>query len=107
MESNQKPNKPSRISPTAWILLLALLAWNAWMLWPKTVSSATIPYTVFLTQVEAGNVSKVTINGDKISGTFLSTVTWPQPTEAPSGQAKPTQGPSLPAATPQPYKVGS
>src|SRR5438034_731969 len=41
-------------------------------------SYVNIPYTLFKEQVEAGNVSEVTSQGDAIQGTFKKEVTYPR-----------------------------
>jgi len=63
------PKKP-RISPIWWIALLVLIVWNIWALLPVTQREISIPYSEFLAQVAAGNVSSVQIVGAQITGTF-------------------------------------
>jgi cell division protease FtsH len=68
-----------RIALFWWIVLIALLIWNIITFWPRTHPRVVdIPYTVFLSQVRADNVSKVQISGDKITGSFIKPFLWPQ-----------------------------
>jgi cell division protease FtsH len=60
-----------------WVVLGGLFIWNLIAFLPKSQPAVTLPYTTFLNQVTAGNVSKVTITGSKITGTFIKAVTWP------------------------------
>src|SRR5271166_6139942 len=75
-----------------WILLAGLLVWNAVSLWPRGTPSVDIPYSTFLAQVSANNVSKVHIVGDGITGTFVTALLWPQ--LQPAAEAKPESEPS-------------
>ncbi|MFN2151024.1 MAG: ATP-dependent metallopeptidase FtsH/Yme1/Tma family protein, partial [Anaerolineales bacterium] len=50
--------------------MLVLIIWNIWTLWPEVSHEIAIPYTAFVSQVKAGNVKDVQINGAQISGTF-------------------------------------
>ena len=63
------PQKP-HISNTWWIIMMALLAWNVWSLWPQISHDIAIPYSSFVDQVSANNITSVQINGAQISGTF-------------------------------------
>ena len=73
-----------------WVVLGGLFIWNLIAFLPKNQPAATIPYTTFINQVTAGNVSKVTISGAKIDGTFIKPVLWP-----PAGSL--TQGTTVPS----------
>jgi hypothetical protein len=55
--------------------LLLLMAWNLWSFFPKPTSDVALPYSVFIAQVTAGNVSQVRIVGEQISGAFVHAVT--------------------------------
>lgn len=79
---HQKPQLPSQNGWIWWVLLLVLLAWNAWLFLPVSKPEISIPYTAFLDQVRADNVTKVHIAGAEITGSFLQPVQWPQPTAA-------------------------
>jgi cell division protease FtsH len=105
--NNQTPQK-SNIHWGWWLVLLALMAWNIYVLIPKSQPSASIPYSTFLDQVKANNVTSVQISGSEISGTFSSAILWPQNTPqatAVAGQStnpQPTTA-ANPAATPAKY----
>jgi len=62
-----------------WLIFAALLAWNLFAWWPSESSIVNIPYSTFLTQIRADNVSKVHIVGDDISGEFVKPLLWPEP----------------------------
>jgi cell division protease FtsH len=106
--SPQEPQRGMPRTPRAlwgwWLVLLALLVWNAVTFLPAPRPEVSIPYTTLLAQVRAGNVAKVRIVGDAISGSFVKPLQWPQPTPAtmPSpASGPPEQKPSgQPAAAP-------
>jgi cell division protease FtsH len=88
VEGLDEPNRRGRFrftgSPmkrrTFWIILGVLLLVNwivarAVLLPPPDLQ---VPYSVFLDEVEAGNVAAVTSRGEAIEGTFTSAVTYPQ-----------------------------
>ncbi|MBV8774866.1 MAG: ATP-dependent metallopeptidase FtsH/Yme1/Tma family protein [Deltaproteobacteria bacterium] len=62
-----------------WLIFAALMVWNLFTWWPSQNNIVSIPYSTFLAQVRANNVSKVHIVGDDISGDFLKPLLWPQP----------------------------
>ncbi|MGB9741718.1 MAG: ATP-dependent zinc metalloprotease FtsH [candidate division WOR-3 bacterium] len=65
-----------------WILIL-VIAWVAWTIfYQRRQTGPRISYTEFIKQVEAGNVLKVTITEQEISGTLK------QPAELASGKGK-------------------
>lgn len=76
---------------TWWLIFLGLLIWNMVIFWPKTTPEATLPYTTFLDQVRAGNVSTVKIVGAEINGSLVKPLAWP-----------PASAPTSPTASPQP-----
>jgi cell division protease FtsH len=88
-----------------WVALLALMAWNLWLFLPQSQPEAKVPYSTFVEQVRAGNVTSVQISGDEITGKFATAVAWPQPTPSPqattvsSSESGPTVAPS-PQPTP-------
>jgi cell division protease FtsH len=88
----------ARVSWWWWLLMLALLIWNVWTFWPSQEQQVSLPYSAFLEQVRAGNVSSVLISGDQISGQLVNAITWPEPTSGPT----PTEAAS-PAPTPAAY----
>jgi FtsH Extracellular len=78
-----------------WLIFPALLLANYLLVrvfFPEP-SSVTIPYTVFKTQVQTGNVQDVTSVGDSIQGTFKTGVTYPP-------EAAPTPNANAPAPRP-------
>jgi cell division protease FtsH len=60
-----------------WLVLGGLLIWNIVTLLPSLQASVDLPYSDFVGQVKADNVSSVTIAGSDISGTFAQAITWP------------------------------
>jgi cell division protease FtsH len=101
-----KPNMPNvpRIPGWLWwVILLGLIIWNIFLFRPASQPEATIPYSIFISQVEQGNVSSVKISGSSITGVFNQPVTWPQPTPVPAATPGPTSQATPPAAaSPQP-----
>jgi cell division protease FtsH len=92
------PEKGSRLSATVlvwWLLSLALFVWYVTGLLPSSQSKARIPYSVFLEQMNAGNVSRVHIAGDAIDGAFVKPLVWPPTKET----AKPPSTPSSPSSS--------
>jgi cell division protease FtsH len=63
-----------------WLIFFALLVWNFVVWWPTNQPEITIPYSTFLDQVRADNVTKVLIVGDEITGSFAKPLSWPKPT---------------------------
>ncbi len=61
-----------------WVVLLALLIWNAQFLWSPSKPEVLIPYSAFIEQIRAGNVSEVLIAGPQITGTFAKPILWPE-----------------------------
>ncbi|HXX48157.1 MAG TPA: ATP-dependent zinc metalloprotease FtsH [Myxococcota bacterium] len=92
------PNTPEptpRISPLSWLFLLALLGWNVWAFVVRPGAQLELPYSEFLAQVRAGNVTKVHIVGDAIDGAFAKPIAWPRPEP---GAEKPTAAPPAQSA---------
>ena len=104
----QEPQRGMPQTPRAlwgwWLVLLALLVWNAVTFLPAPRPEVNIPYTTLLAQVRAGNVAKVRIVGDAISGSFVKPLQWPQPTPdttpSPASGSPAPQPPGQPAAAP-------
>ena len=96
MTAPQQKPKPEVPQPGSaifwWIILIGLMVWNVAHLWPKPVPEISVPYTVFLDQIRAGNVAQVQILGDKITGSFVKPLAWPQKKQTPK--------PSAPSKTP-------
>jgi cell division protease FtsH len=99
MDSKQQlPQKPLIPRWMWWVVLLALLAWNIWLFRPTSRPEVDIPYSTFVNQVRADNVTSVHISGDEITGAFATAIPWPQQTAGP----EPTAGAaSQPAPTSQ------
>jgi cell division protease FtsH len=103
------PQKPPQWMPQNlwfwWLLLTALLIWNVVTLWPHETHRVDIPYSTFLDQIRASNVTKVHIIGDGITGAFAKPLLWP-PKEAaakPAPESKPSPEAS---ASPAPKAAG-
>ncbi len=101
---NQKPPNgqsqfpQQRISLFWWIVMIGLMIWNAITYFKGAPAQVEIPYTTFIDQVQAGNISSVTITGNEITGNFVNSLAWPQITPGPT----PTAGTQT--VTPQNYK---
>lgn len=80
-QPNQQPQIPQpRIPWFWWILLIGLMIWNVITYFDVASPEVEIPYSTFIDQVKAGNISMVTISGNEITGTFIRSVTWPKDT---------------------------
>ncbi len=90
MEAKPPDTKKPIIHWGWWLLLIALAVWSIWALWPDNQSGLELPYTSFLDQVRAGNVTRVAIVGNRITGEFLQAVPKPQD---PASSAASSQGP--------------
>jgi len=91
-----------------WVLLsLALIIWNIFALWPKTHPEVSIPYSAFLSQLQASNVAKVHISGDEITGSFVKPIQWPESKEGTTDSmpANPKTSPTKQPPTNQPGKT--
>jgi cell division protease FtsH len=89
----QESDKP-RI-PWLWLaFLLVTVVWNAMLFLREGELQADIPYSTFLNYVHEGNVASVHIQGDQITGKFVQSITWPQPTPDPTPAST-----SVPTAT--------
>jgi len=69
---------PYGVSPFSWLMLALLMAWNLWWFLPRQTAEVSLPYSEFVAQVAAGNVTQVRIVGEAISGVFAHAMTWPQ-----------------------------
>jgi cell division protease FtsH len=86
----QQPTPPPRQRLLFWwVILTALLLWNLSVFWGKTTAEQTaeIPYTTFLAQVRAGNVTEISLQAENIIGTFERPIVWPPPGEKAPGAA--------------------
>ncbi|HVB80671.1 MAG TPA: ATP-dependent zinc metalloprotease FtsH [Candidatus Binataceae bacterium] len=79
----KKPEPKPQISRSLWFWWFAssvLLVWSLFNLWTGPPSGVVdIPYSTFLEQVRADNVSKIHIAADAITGTFVKPLLWPKP----------------------------
>src|SRR6185312_4510926 len=71
-----------------WVILAVLIAWNIWSFLPRQDPAVELPYSEFVAQVAADNVSAVHISGSSISGTFAHAVSLPPKSSRP-GPSKP------------------
>ena len=79
LQQKSKLELPQKAKPVVWwIVLIGLIVWNVVNLSPKPGPEISIPYTIFLDQIRADNVAKVQILGDKIIGSFVKPLVWPQ-----------------------------
>ncbi len=94
------PPGQQRISLLSWIVFILLMVWNLWSFLPKPTSEAALPYSAFVAQVAAGNVTQTRIVGDQISGMFVHAIPWPEAVKSEStkdtpgkktGEAQPPQ----------------
>jgi cell division protease FtsH len=63
------PKPPSNWTPILWILILFFVL-GPWISKQLSTRGAEISYSAFREQLEAGNVGKVTVGGERISGEF-------------------------------------
>ncbi len=77
------------------------MVWNILAFWPKSRPEADIPYSVFLSQIQASNVANVHIVGDQITGSFVKPIVWPKPEPDSTQNTKSTAPLSNPEASPQ------
>jgi cell division protease FtsH len=96
---DKPPASPGRPSiGLMWLILLGLLLWNLMTFLPRTRPEVALPYTAFVGQVKAGNVSEVEIRGPKITGKLRTPLLWPPakaaPAPAPPAKAAPAPAPS-------------
>jgi cell division protease FtsH len=87
------------------VLILLLFAWQAYSMFNNDGEpQANIPYTLFLEQVQAGNVTEVTMVDTQVSGEFRTPIEYQDPDTEESGSG----GLTLPGLSnnqqePQPY----
>jgi len=73
----RKPSGPSYFG-LYWVFLALLLMWNLWAFLPRQNQPVKLPYSEFVAQVAAGNVTRVHLVAAVITGTFAHAITWPQ-----------------------------
>jgi cell division protease FtsH len=118
-DMSSKSQMKGRPGPAVWwLLMLGLLIWNLYSFWPSSKGEVSIPYTAFLAQVRADNVTNAHISGQEITGTFAKAIEWPPPkpgdktkpvaTNSKAGRSesrpKPTAIPGASSATPKSTK---
>ncbi|HEX2910648.1 MAG TPA: ATP-dependent zinc metalloprotease FtsH [Chloroflexia bacterium] len=103
-EDGSPPRKKKIPGWLWWLVALVLITWNIMAFLPGNQALVSIPYTSFLDQVKADNVSAVDIEGDQITGQLKKAIIWPQPTPSPvASQAQSTPGaPESPTVTAPP-----
>jgi cell division protease FtsH len=103
-----RPEGPRPRIAVWWMLLIMLLAWNltAVLMKPNASPAARIPYSSFVTELKAGNVSQVDIRGSEIIGELKAPRDWDpktgqltQPPGATAGPApaKPHEATKMPS----------
>jgi cell division protease FtsH len=96
----QPPQQPVQKKQTTpwiwWLLAIVLLIWNVYLFLPKSSPKIDIPYSQFISQVNAGNIASIQISGSEITGKFVNPFPGPQPTLAASQTASPDTTPVAP-----------
>ena len=105
-EEPRQPEKRPRVRPRFWVIVLVLLAVNylsVALFAPGKEKSVRIPYSPeFLSQVDKGNVKKVSATGATVSGELKSEITYPPGSkDAKPAKTKSTKG-GKPGATGKP-----
>jgi cell division protease FtsH len=97
-----RSSSPSPISRAlSWVFLLLLLIWNVWSLRPRPASEVALPYSRFVAQVAAGNVSRAKLVGETITGTLAQPIPSPEPS-AKKGQTYSSFGTTFPSVVGDP-----
>ena len=100
-QKQAKPGSPKAPAPTpnekwqwpsgrVWLWILGILALNYFLgkyFFPDPEAPAKIPYTLFKSEVEKGNVEEIYATGLSLSGTFKKTVTVPPAKQASADSA--------------------
>src|SRR5918994_5691563 len=80
-EEQREPEKLPRVRPRFWVIVLVLLAINylsVALFAPGKEHSVRIPYSPeFLSQVDKGNVAKISSTGETVSGELKKEITYP------------------------------
>jgi cell division protease FtsH len=96
----QRPQPPVQKKQTTpwvwWILAIVLLIWNIYLFLPKSSPKIEIPYSQFISQVNAGNIANIQVSGSEITGKFVNPFPGPLPTLAPSQTVSPNTTPVSP-----------
>jgi cell division protease FtsH len=91
------PGAPRRPRIPTWVVgfvILALLAWNAWQIFGPDDGGDRmgVPYSVFLDQVNAGNVTEVTISDTAVNADLSQTITFDPKTGRVITEGDPPEG---------------
>jgi cell division protease FtsH len=78
MESKPKLRLPVVPGWVWWVVLLVVIAWNVGLFRSGQPSEVDVPYSTFVIQTQAGNVERVKIVGDEISGVFSQGILVPE-----------------------------
>ncbi len=73
--------------------------------WPQTTAHLTVPYSSFVTQVQADNVKSVTIEGQSASGTFTQEMQLAGTQLLPANQPPPSDVPAKDISTGTDFKT--
>ncbi len=80
-----QPQLPqARLSIFWWLVIIGLLIWNAITYFKAPPTEVEIPYSTFINQLKANNISSVIITGNMITGDFIDEVSWPKTTPGPT-----------------------
>ncbi len=88
----QPPSNRSRF-PTwiIWVVLGGFALYYIYVLfWPSTAAHLNVPYSAFISQVQAGNVQSVTIEGQSVNGVFTQPMQLVNNQLSPASQPTPT-----------------
>ena len=81
-EEPREQEKRPRVRPRFWVIVLVLLAINylsVALFAPGKERSVRIPYSPeFLSQVDKGNVTKISSTGETVSGELKKEITYPK-----------------------------
>ena len=80
----QKPGEKPKLPKFSWFWFAVLVIVNVWFVRSffgvGAEKAVSVPYTLFKTEVESGNVKEVYGKGEHITGTFEQPVLWPRDT---------------------------
>jgi len=91
---------PYGVGLLTWAIFLLLALWNLWSYMPRETRQANLPYSVFIQQLSAGNVTRVSLVGSRISGEFARAIEWPAAHASPATRAHPQANEPAPANAP-------
>ena len=107
--TNNSPATPptnSAVTIMQWALFVIFLFWTLSSFWPSGDQSVALPYSAFLEQVQAGNVTQVNITGSDIDGDLAKSIVWPPATATPQA-AQQSAAPTATAAAQLPAVTSS